>query len=198
LPLRASSDALRRGMKVARLPGRFQIVSGALSGFPDSGFATAAAHPSAEPLIVLDGAHNPAGVAALRAAVGAHLDGVRVLVLTAMMRDKLTDDILKEIHAFAGGVVFTETSNERCMDAALLSGVWSDIDACNKAEAVIRDPREAYDFSVAKVRSGEYGALVVCGSLYLISELLSGTIPVAPKPSAEDLFTRIQQSEANP
>jgi folylpolyglutamate synthase/dihydropteroate synthase len=37
----------------------------------------------------------------------------------------------------------------------------------------IRDPREAYDAARAKVASGAYDALIVTGSLYLISDLIS-------------------------
>jgi dihydrofolate synthase/folylpolyglutamate synthase len=167
LPLRSSSDALRKGMKSARLPGRFQIVS-------------------ADPLIIFDGAHNPDGAAALRAAVDSLLKGKKILVLTAMMRDKHTGGILKEIREFADGIVFTDTSNERGMDAELLADAWSDADAAKSdagvaksyADAaetevtVIRSRREAYGFAVAEVRPGRYDALVVCGSLYLISDLL--------------------------
>jgi dihydrofolate synthase/folylpolyglutamate synthase len=142
-------------MKAARLPGRFQVVSDA-------------------PLIILDGAHNLAGATALRAAVNSLLKDRRILVLTAMMRDKQTDGILKEIHGFADGIVFTGTSNERGVNAELLSGAWSAIDAGKTEATVIDCPREAYGFAAGKVRSGRYDALVVCGSLYLISDLLDG------------------------
>jgi folylpolyglutamate synthase/dihydropteroate synthase len=91
-----------------------------------------------------------------------------------MMRDKPTDDILEEIHGFADGAVFTETSNERGMDAALLAEMWQGADAGNAAEAAIRRPREAYAHSVELLREGRYDALVVCGSLYLISDLMDG------------------------
>jgi folylpolyglutamate synthase/dihydropteroate synthase len=37
----------------------------------------------------------------------------------------------------------------------------------------IRDPREAYEAARARVASGEYDALIVTGSLYLISDLIS-------------------------
>ncbi|MDR1292591.1 MAG: bifunctional folylpolyglutamate synthase/dihydrofolate synthase [Clostridiales Family XIII bacterium] len=153
LPLRSSSDSLRAGMKAARLPGRFQVVS-------------------REPLVIFDGAHNPAGAAALRAAVGSLLKGKRIVALIAMMRDKRTDGILKEIREFAGGAVFTETANERGMDAGLLADAWPVAGGAEADVSVIRNPREAYDVSLEALRSGRYDALVVCGSLYLISELL--------------------------
>jgi folylpolyglutamate synthase/dihydropteroate synthase len=189
LPLRSSSDALRAGMKAARLPGRFQIVTGALMGGSDVATpgdsrrlsaclaaSDRARQNSADPLVILDGAHNPAGAAALRLAVDSLLQGRKILVLIAMMRDKQADDILKEIHTFADGVIFTETSNDRGMDAASLADAWSRIGADVATESIIRRPREAYDDAVSKVRSRQYDALVVCGSLYLISDILSATL----------------------
>jgi dihydrofolate synthase/folylpolyglutamate synthase len=126
------------------------------------------------PLTVLDGAHNPSGAAALRAAVGALLEGRRVLALTAMMRDKRTDDILKERDGFADGVVFTGTSNERRADAEALAGRWRAMrgDGSMVVEDVIPDPAEAYRAARAIAVKGGYGALVVCGSLYLISDIM--------------------------
>jgi dihydrofolate synthase/folylpolyglutamate synthase len=173
----ADGASLRKGMKASRLPGRFQIVSGG----PED---------PCRPLVILDGAHNPEGATALRDAVRALLPGKKVLALIAMMRDKQADVILKEIRSFADGAVFTETSNKRGMDAAALAEIWSGVDPGNAPEAVIRDMREAYTASVARTRadarsghsppSGQgrtgrqtYDALVVCGSLYLVSDLIS-------------------------
>ncbi|MDR3224982.1 MAG: hypothetical protein LBT52_01650, partial [Clostridiales Family XIII bacterium] len=117
LPVRSDSEALRNGMKAARLPGRFEIVSGDAKDTEGSFVihGDARAHSAAEdaastdmqrstaedasadkkgrisPLVILDGAHNQAGVAALRAAVNTLLPDRRILVLIAMMRDKQTD-----------------------------------------------------------------------------------------------------------
>jgi dihydrofolate synthase/folylpolyglutamate synthase len=178
-PLRADAETLRRGLQTARLPGRFQIVSPA-------------------PLIILDGAHNRAGAAALRAAALALLPGKKNLALTAMMRDKRTDGILKEINGFADGIVFTRASNERSADPESLAAMWRAVSAASAAtttaaadanaaaatktvEAVVADPREAYHAARALVEKGAYDALVVCGSLYLISDIMEAAPQEADK-----------------
>ncbi|MDR1495757.1 MAG: hypothetical protein LBS67_02395 [Clostridiales Family XIII bacterium] len=155
--IRADAEALRRGLKAARLPGRFQIVSGGPAE-PD------------DPLIVLDGAHNAAGAAALRAAVSSLLPSKKNLALMAVVRDKQADVILREISGFADGAIFTKALNERAADTADLAEMWADVSAASAI--VIDDPREAYRTARAMVSAGEYDALVVCGSLYLISDIM--------------------------
>jgi dihydrofolate synthase/folylpolyglutamate synthase len=184
-------------MKSARLPGRFEIISGSIpekdalaidwqGGVPKEDAPAVDGQGGGEPFVILDGAHNPAGVAALRAAVNALLPDTRILALISMMRDKQTDVILKEIQCFACEAVFTETSNGRSMHADELASQWlrhkesAAPDAGKPAEqqqarpvTAIRDPREAYEAARAMVASGEYDALIVTGSLYLISDLIS-------------------------
>jgi dihydrofolate synthase/folylpolyglutamate synthase len=161
------ADRVRAAFKAAVLPGRFQVVSGAVA-----------------PMVILDGAHNPAGAAALSAAVRSFMKGARTLALTSMMRDKQTDDILKEIVGFAEGAVFTEASNDRVTDAASLAAAWTAVSRGKAVEAVIRDPREAYGFAVSLLRAGGYDALVVCGSLYLISDIMDAAAQCGAHPES--------------
>jgi dihydrofolate synthase/folylpolyglutamate synthase len=187
LPLRADAEALRRGMKAARLPGRFQVIAGGpdASGVPDSTDRPDAPGVIAAPLVILDGAHNRAGAAALRAAARMLLPGKKILALTAMMCDKRTDDILKEISGFADGAVFTRTSNERSADPESLAALWRAVNAdaapaadatAKPVEAVIPNPQEAYRAARAMAAKGAYDALVVCGSLYLIADLMEADL----------------------
>ncbi|MDR0519543.1 MAG: hypothetical protein LBG82_05785, partial [Clostridiales Family XIII bacterium] len=180
----SDSSALRSGMKAASLTGRFQVVSGggcardgALRESRDGSAGGLCEAPA--PLVIFDGAHNPSGAAALRAAASAFLPNRRVLVLAAMMKDKSTDDILHEIHGFAQDAVFTETSNGRSMSADELAKRWRQITgkpqdkylSAQAAPAAIKDPIEAYDAAASMARAGGFDALVVTGSLYLISDL---------------------------
>jgi dihydrofolate synthase/folylpolyglutamate synthase len=161
------AGSVRAAFKAAALPGRFQVVSGV--GVPP---------------VILDGAHNPAGAAALSAAVRSFMKGARTLALTSMMRDKQTEDILKEIAGFAEGAVFTEASNDRAIDAALLAAAWPAASRGKAVEAVIRDPREAYSFAVSLLHAGGYDALVVCGSLYLISDIMDAAAQCGAHPKS--------------
>lgn len=64
-----SDDALRRGLSQTRWPGRFEQV--------ETG-----------PDLILDGAHNPEGAAALRAALAAEYPGRRVHLVFGVLADK--------------------------------------------------------------------------------------------------------------
>jgi dihydrofolate synthase/folylpolyglutamate synthase len=154
----SDSEALRGGMKTARLPGRFQVVSGAE---PDNDC----------PIVIFDGAHNPEGAAALSAAVQLLLPGRRILALVAAMRDKHADGILKEIQGWTDAAVFTETSNGRSMPARELASRWQALNEAPDGAVAIADPREAYGAALKTAVAECYDALVVCGSLYLISDL---------------------------
>jgi dihydrofolate synthase/folylpolyglutamate synthase len=132
----------------------------------------------AGPVVIVDGAHNGAGAKALGEAVRALLPDRRVLALVAVMRDKRTDDILKEIRGFASGAVFTETSNSRSLRADDLADAWSRISGAQAARGEVLatqpDPVAAYReaLRIASGEDGGYNALVVCGSLYLVSDLM--------------------------
>jgi folylpolyglutamate synthase/dihydropteroate synthase len=96
-----------------------------------------------------------------------------------MMRDKNTHDILKEIKTFASAAVFTETSNGRSMAVNELCDEWHGLsgappmadDGMNCTDIAAPDKAYAKALRVAE----DFDALVVCGSLYLISDLLTET-----------------------
>jgi dihydrofolate synthase/folylpolyglutamate synthase len=182
----SDSSALRSGMKAASLAGRFQVVSGGDGGCARDGALRESQDGTANglcdaaaPLVIFDGAHNPSGAAALRAAVSAFLPNRKVLVLAAMMKDKSTDDMLNEIHGFAQDALFTEASNGRSMSADELAKRWRQVtgedldggDLALTAPTAIKDPIEAYGAALNMAWAGGFGALVVTGSLYLISDL---------------------------
>lgn len=88
-----SERAVRAGMRKTRWPGRFEILS-------------------KKPLVILDGAHNPAGARALEEA----LEGVkkkRLILVIGMMADKEMGGILKELVPSSSLVIATAPQGER-------------------------------------------------------------------------------------
>lgn len=83
----------RAGLKAALWPGRFEILS-------------------RRPLVVLDGAHNPAGAAVLREAVSA-LRKKRLILVIGMMSDKDMGGILRELVPMSDLVIATRPEGER-------------------------------------------------------------------------------------
>jgi dihydrofolate synthase/folylpolyglutamate synthase len=154
-----SPTQLRDGLLSAVWPGRFQIVS-------DS------------PLVILDGAHNPQAIAALVDALPSVLHGRRVTLLFGVMQDKDWRVMLPALAHIADEVVVTQVQNGRAEDPHLVQEVFS----AWCPTRVISDARTACQSLVKEL--GADTALVVCGSLFLVAEVIA-LFPAALVPSVE-------------
>jgi dihydrofolate synthase / folylpolyglutamate synthase len=129
--------------------------------------------------VLLDGAHNPAGAAALAVA----LDDLRpfiadgpITLVTASMADKDVDGVIAALtrsNALDGAtVVATSLDAVRAMPAAELAarwrtgGVWGERVSRPRQVIAEPDPGAALERAMA-----EPGPLVVAGSLYLVGEV---------------------------
>ena len=133
----------------ARMPGRMELVS-------------------RKPMIVVDGAHNPAGVKALVATLdGAfHVEGARRCVL-GMLSGRDIDDMVEPLVALG----FTEF---HCCAPPSPRAVPANV----VADAVRRHGGVAYEhpsglaaLAHARERSTDEDLIVVAGSLYLVAEV---------------------------
>jgi len=145
----SDGEALRRGMKAARLDARFHIVS-------------------KSPLVIYDGAHNPDGARALTKTLRDVLPGTRILFVTSILRDKAAEEILAEFAGAAAAFVATTSSNERALSSDDLAELIRQ--AGGETVAVAGDPKEAYNIAMELAR--EYDAVVFAGSLYMISDVM--------------------------
>jgi len=153
---RADAEARRSGYATATWPGRLELLD--VDG--------------AE--VLLDGAHNPAGAAALALA----LDDLRpflapgpLTLVVASMADKDVDGVIDALtrgDALRGAtVVATTVAAARAMPAADLAARWR-AHASKLAAVLVRDdPIEALETALATARQGS-GATVIAGSLYLV------------------------------
>ncbi|MDR3363966.1 MAG: bifunctional folylpolyglutamate synthase/dihydrofolate synthase [Clostridiales Family XIII bacterium] len=145
----SDGDALRRGMKNARLLARFYVAS-------------------ENPLVIFDGAHNPDGARALSKTLRELLPGKGILFVVSILRDKAAQEMLGEFAGVAAGFVAAASSNERSLPAAELAGLIRASGGFVAAEAP--NPAEAYN--IAMGLSGGYGAVVFAGSLYMIGDVI--------------------------
>ena len=163
------SVARRVGYAAARWPGRLELLD-----VPGAGPGGASAE------VLLDGAHNPAGAAALVAA----LDELRPLLkepgdrrrppapltlVLAIMGDKDVDGVLRTLAAarsVAGArVVATAVAGSRALPAEALAARWrAGAGPEGGPISVVPDPAAAVSEAVA----GSSGPVVVAGSLYLV------------------------------
>ena len=117
-----------------------------------------------EPGVLLDGGHNPEGVDGLAEAVQFYTNGqMPVFAVTGMISTKDFGYCIRRIAGFSRKVLTVDDFASNAVDAGELAAVAGD-----NAEAV-GSLAEAY--KQARSLAGECGGMVVvCGSLYLVSE----------------------------
>ncbi len=130
------------------------------------------------PMIVVDGAHNPAGVRALAAALdGAfHVDGRRRVVL-GMLNGREVDDMVAPLIA-AGFDEFycCAPDSPRAMDVDVV------VDAVRRAGGVASShPTVALALAHAREHSGDDDLIVAAGSLYLVAEVRAQVLKLASR-----------------
>jgi dihydrofolate synthase / folylpolyglutamate synthase len=123
------------------------------------------------PLEIWDGAHNLAGVGWLLA----RLPTARYVVVASILADKNADGMLAALGAVGDRLVATRSSNPRALPAEELgqrgARFFRQVEAIpNPADARVR----------ARDLAGEEGAVLVCGSLYLLSDLAAVRPPPVP------------------
>jgi dihydrofolate synthase/folylpolyglutamate synthase len=146
--LEIDPGAVRDGLAHTRWRGRLEWLAG-------------------DPPVLLDGAHNPAGLASLLAYLDARNDPPPVLLFAAM-KDKDLDAMLRPLAERARAVVTTEPRVRRAASAADLADAaraW-----CPRVEAVA-NAAEAMERARALARPS--GWVLVAGSLYLVGEVLA-------------------------
>ena len=141
-----SDEAKRAGLLTVRLPCRQEWI------------------PS-NPPILLDGAHNPQGVAALAESIP-HLCGGRTpVLLTGMLRDKDVAAVAGILRPLVQAVFCCTPDNPRALAAEDLAAVYRPLEA-----AVIDPPEAAFDAAWAQART--HGCpLIVGGSFYVSGAL---------------------------
>ncbi len=149
--LKLSDEKIVAGIAKASIPARFEIIS----------------H---DPLVVVDGAHNPDGIDALCHSIDALLGGRSIVGIIGMLRDKAYESALSEIVPRFDMVLTVTPDSPRALSAKELS-------ACAQqfaGEGVTVKPVDSLKkaASLALDMTDEAAAVVVCGSLYLASDML--------------------------
>jgi len=117
---------------------------------------------SDDPVVILDGAHNPNGAQALAHAVSTLLAGRRIIAVMGVLRDKDYGCELEMLAPLFECIYCTEGFSDRCQTAQMLAGAAS----VYTQTQVCPSPEEAVEQAIDHARR-ENAALVVCGSLYL-------------------------------
>ncbi len=155
--LPVTAQAVRNGLALVELPGRFQIVPG-------------------QPAVVLDVAHNPHSVAAL----AANLDAMGFFPTThavfGAMADKDLAPMLKKMGPLVDRWYFADLPTPRAETAARLRSQWQAQETRNDVAASTHSaPMEAFNAAVAAADPAD--RIVVFGSFYTVGGVLEHGVP---------------------
>ncbi len=146
--LDAGDAAIRAGLDVVQWPGRFQVLR-------------------RDPIVVLDGAHNPAGARALAASLRAYFPNQPVTFVLGVLADKNAAGILGALEPLAERWIFTASANPRAAAPEFLRGL---LPAAGARAQIASSPREALALATQPPRTP---IVCVAGSLSLIGEVLA-------------------------
>src|SRR5450830_93266 len=123
------------------------------------------------PTVLVDAAHNPAGVAALVEAVEEAFEFTRLVGVVGVLSDKDPENILAGLEPLLAEIVITHVSIPRSMDVHDLAEIAIDVFGEDRVHVEERLDA-AIDLAVARAESEEdYGAgVLVTGSVVLVAE----------------------------
>ncbi|HEX3823887.1 MAG TPA: folylpolyglutamate synthase/dihydrofolate synthase family protein [Mycobacteriales bacterium] len=158
-------DVVRAAFAGVRSPGRLEVVR-------------------RSPTVLIDGAHNPAGAAALAAALEDAFTFDRLVAVVAMLDDKDAAGVLAELEAAVDTIVVTTNGSPRAMSAMALAEVARDVFGPDRVEVAERLD-DAIDLAVASAEADTGAAIggagvIVTGSIVTVGEarhLLLGARP---------------------
>jgi dihydrofolate synthase/folylpolyglutamate synthase len=141
--------ALREAAASVSLPGRFELTE-------------------RDPMLIFDGAHNPDAVRALKESLGEVVGERRLVAVLSVLEDKDAAGMLSRLLPLCARVVFTRSSNPRALPPATLESLCRQLGG--PPADVVADPLVAVER--ARTIAGPDGAVLVTGSIYLLSDLV--------------------------
>ena len=145
----ASDDSVRRGLASTVWPGRLQLIAN-------------------QPRVILDGGHNPAAMTKSGAALRRLIGSERLVAVFAMLSERDPIQLLAALRKMdPDAVVFTEpgSAGGHAIAAQQLADTYGPgSQAATPASAALDRAREL---------AGIDGNVLICGSLYLVGEILA-------------------------
>ena len=146
--LSVGEDAILNGLEKAQNPARLELLG-------------------KDPVVLLDGAHNPNGVCALREAIADFLPDTPLTCVMGMLADKDVDTAVAMLNGLFRRVCTVPVDNPRALSAEALAEKFR---AAGMEAVPFASPFAAYE-SARTAAKAENGAVLICGSLYLAGEI---------------------------
>jgi dihydrofolate synthase/folylpolyglutamate synthase len=148
-----TEDNVREGLSATRWPGRLQVIA-------------------TGPRVILDGGHNPAALKKSGAALRKLIGDERLVVVFAMLSERDPVQLIAALRTVVpAAAVFTEPASAagHAVSADVLAAAYGqDGQAVRPAASALEAAREL---------AGPQGNVLVCGSLYLVGEILGSAGP---------------------
>jgi dihydrofolate synthase/folylpolyglutamate synthase len=144
-----TDDEVRKGLHVTRWPGRLQVIA-------------------EKPRVILDGGHNPAAMTKAGVSLRRLIDDERLVAVFAMLSERDPVQLLAALRSLKpDAVVFTEPASAagHAIAATELARTYG------AGGAAVVPAAEALER--ARDLAGPGGNVLVCGSLYLVGEILA-------------------------
>ena len=194
----ARQVAAERGTQIIRAPDDPSVPVGALGIFQRRNFALARAAAAAylgeldptavqdaaaevrvpgrlqvvgeEPLTLLDGAHNPDGMAALAESLpGLARSHDRVVAVVSVLDDKDAAGMLAALMPCCDRLILTSSQNPRALPPPTLQSLAGQLDG--PPSEIVREPHAA--LARGRELAGPSGLVLATGSIYLVADLLA-------------------------
>ncbi len=144
---RITPESIREGLRTASWPGRLEAIR-------------------QRPLILLDGAHNPAAAREVAEFVHRHLAGRKLRLVYASMRDKDIGEISRILFPLAHSIFLTRTEVER---AALPEAILALAPSGRRQTVIEPDPVRALEQAIYSTLPED--VILVAGSLFLVGAI---------------------------
>lgn len=144
---RITKEQLQHGIGRTRWPGRMEIVGWS-------------------PMVLLDGAHNPAGASCVKEYAQKFLNGKEIVLVFAAMQDKDFKEMGKILFSLAKDIVLSRISMERAADPLQIAEVLPEF---KHRYHYTESPESA--LQLARRVAGPKDVILVMGSLFLVGEV---------------------------
>ena len=147
---------LRKGFENTRWPGRLEIIQ-------------------EKPMVILDCAHNPAGMIALRSALQELFKGKKVTLVIGIMRDKDIPGIIKEIAIAADNIIITKPKFERASEPDIIES-----EAKKYCNNVLIKPKveDAVQYAIKNTSMDD--VICITGSIFNVGEAMTALDRIKP------------------
>jgi len=146
-----SKQAIYSGLSEASWPGRLEIIK-------------------EKPTILIDGAHNIAGIKTLRAALEEYFRDRKKILVVGILEDKDYEEMLRELIPVPDTVICTAPDSPRALSAAKLAETVSNIFTKTQIKLYTREKIEDA-VELASSLATEEDMIVFAGSLYMIGHV---------------------------